>query len=519
MDKILTKKSIIKKTIQVGITTFFSRILGLTRVMFQGRYLGYGAMADAFTTAWKFPNSLRKIFAEGALSAAFVPIIVGIIKKKEIKEANSFMTLSFLMIEGFLILLCLTLFIFADFFIGITTPGFSTEQVRYVVPAFKILISFIIFVSSSALLAGALQASHHFFVPAFAPILINIVFISAFILGIYYHLPLEYVCYMILFGGLLSFALHLFTYFKLNFSFGSIDKQAFVNFKTLMVTFLPIVFAMSVVEINLFLDVSLASYLKTGSIAIIEYASRFMQIPLGVFSTAFATILLPHFSRISLYAPKRLSFYLLESAKLIFWVTIPATILLGFFSKEIFMTIFKFPENVSIEAGNVLIAFLTGLFFFSLHKILLNIYYSLRTTSAPTIVSIIGTVISYGLNLLLMQYFAAAGLALATSISFAVQVLMLAFFLHKKYQFKFYPTHFIRFLIRFLIQLAVVLPLFFGLYYLIINQFSKLSPWWSNLLLNSIFLWAWVGPLCLLVYLFLFFFKKYFGVKMYFLDK
>lgn len=324
---------------------------------------------------------------------------------------------------------------------------------------------------------------------------------------------------MILFGGLLQFLLHLIAYIKLNFSFAAIDKQAFTNFGKLMVTFLPIVFAMSVVEINLFLDVSLASYLKTGSIAIIDYASRFMQIPLGVFSTAFATILLPHFSRISLYAPKRLSFYLLESAKLIFWVTIPATILLSFFSKEIFTTIFGFPDQVSTEAGHVLIAFLTGLFFFSLHKILLNIYYSLRTTSAPTIVSIVGTVISFGMNLLLMHYFGAPGLALATSISFSVQVLLLAIFLHKKYNFKFYPTHFLQFLFKFLVQLAVVMPIFFGLYYLIISQISKFSGSWANFFLNKIGLWLWVGPLCLLVYIFLYFFKKYFGVKLYFLDK
>lgn len=519
---ILNKKSIIRKTIQVGGSTFVSRILGLIREVVLARYLPLGIISDAFFSAYKIPNSLRKIFAEGALSAAFIPIIVNLEKKGDRKQANSLMTLAFLVFEGFLIAFCIIIFFSAQYVVSFTTPGFSLEQIKLTVPMLKILIFFIVFLSSSSLLTGALQSVHHFFVPAFSPVLLNVVFICATMLGIWFNLPVTFLCYAILIGGLIQFLLHLFIYFKLKFSFEKIDKKTIENFRVLLKRFLPVLFSMSLMELMLFIDESLASYLPPGSISLIYYANRFMNIPLGVFATAFSTILFPHFSRISSYAPKRLSFYLYESTKFIFWITIPVTILMSFFAKKIFITLFlsdKFPMVKVLEAQYILIAFLIGLFFFSINKILTNIFYSLNDTFKPTIISVVCMLVNIILNFILMQYFKATGLAIAMSLSLGIlQTILLTYTLIRKYNFTIYPKYLINFILKYIFQLLIILIPFYLLFNLIERLIEKLPITFSNFFLNKIGLWVWAGPLCILFFIILYKFKKAFGIKLYFLE-
>lgn len=523
MNTILSKKSIIKKTIQVGGSTLISRALGFVRVALLARFLPFGIVSDSFLTAFKIPNSLRKIFAEGALSAAFIPTIVSIVKTDNKKEANSLISLAFLIFEGFLLIFCILVFFFSNNVVSFTTPGFSKEQIELTAPLLKILIFFILFLSSSSLLTGSLQAVNHFFVPAFAPVLLNIVFITALVLGLYYNLPIKFLCYAILIGGFLQFLLHIIMYLRLGFSFGKIDKQAWFNFKKVMIIFLPIFFSMSIMEINFFIDENLASYLPSGSISLIDYAWRFMGIPLGVFATALSTILLPHFANIKKYAPSRLSYYLLESTKLVIWVILPATILMSYFADKIFMTLFmskNFPISRMPEAQSIFIIFLSGLLFFSLNKILLNIYYSLSDSKIPMFVSIFATIMNYSLSKTLMPWFNAMGVAFATTISLGfIQTFLFFIFLFKKYKFTIYPKNLFTFIYRYLIQLTVVLVIFFITYFAISNLIKYYFPEvLAHFLIDKIGFWFWVGPLCALVFLILYFTKKMFGVKLYFLD-
>ncbi|PKN03440.1 murein biosynthesis integral membrane protein MurJ, partial [Candidatus Dependentiae bacterium HGW-Dependentiae-1] len=443
MSFALGKKSIIKKTIEVGVSTLLSRFLGIWREMLTVQFLGDKILLDAFTTAFKVPNSLRKIFAEGALSAAFIPTLVRMKKKGETEQINRLMTLSFLLIEGVLIALCLLMFWQTDWLLRIIAPGWfvggqeaaffgfpvpaawaglgtPVEQVAYAATYFRILIAFIIFLSSSSLLAGALQSVNHFIIPAFSPVLLNVVWVTGLLLGLYYHLPSESLCYFILFGGLLQFLLHLFVYYKLHFSFERVTEKTWDYFREIMNKFFPCLFSMSISEISLFIDTSFASYLPDGSMYLIYLANRFMGIPQGVFASAFSTILLPHFSRVNIYAPKRMSFYLLEVTKFVFWITIPAMILMSFFAGKIFQTLFlssKFTIDQVAEAKLILIAFLAGLFCLAMNKILLNMYYALHNTRIPAWVSIIGIAVNVVLNFLFVTRFHASGLALATTIS------------------------------------------------------------------------------------------------------
>src|SRR5579872_208309 len=206
MSELLHRKSIIQKTIQVGSSTIISRFFGVAREVLLGNYLGPGAAFDAFVTAFKIPNSLRKIFAEGALSASFVPTLVAMVRAEDRKHVNSFMTRSFLIIETILLGLCCLIFWKAAAVIRFIAPGWfvggqgatflwfclpaawvgqgeALPQVAFAVTFLRILISFILFVSSSALLAAALQSVNHFFVPAFSPIVLNIFFIAGTLIG------------------------------------------------------------------------------------------------------------------------------------------------------------------------------------------------------------------------------------------------------------------------------------------------------------------------------------------------
>jgi len=524
MNHLLDKKSIIKKTVEVGGSTLLSRGFGLIREILRARYLGTNAMADAFFVAFMIPNSLRKIFAEGALTAAFVPTIVSVVKHDDRKEANSLMTTTFLFFEGILALLCLVMFFNAETVIKLVASGFDQDKIIMTAKLFKILCTFILFVSSSALLAGSLQAVNHFLIPALGPVLLNIVFIGAISACLWFDWPVAYLCYAILFGGIANFILHLIAYFKFGFSFDEITPLAKSQLKSLITKFLPVMFSMSIMEINLFIDISFSSYLPDGSVSIINYANRFMGIPLGVFAVALSTILLPHFARVKMQEPEKLSFYLFEAAKLVMWVTIPVTIFMMAFSQEIFSTLFlsaKFPMEKILQAKLVLIAFLAGLFFFSLNKIILNIYYALHDTLTPMVISIVATLANLFLNRVFVFWLKAPGLAIATSISGALQTCLFIYFLHTMYQFDFHFKQAGHFISKFILQTTAMTALFASLYWLFkfLILFGLVNlPKTQEFLLYKFGLWLWVGPL--LVALLLVFFKtrKYFGLEMYFLD-
>lgn len=524
MNQLLDKKSIIKKTAEVGVTTLLSRAFGLLREVLRARYLGTNAMADAFVVAFMIPNSLRKIFAEGALTAAFVPTIVTIVKNDDRKEANALMTAAFLVFEGILALLCIIMYFNAELVIRLVAAGFSPEKIIITAKLFKILCTFIIFVSSSALLAGALQAVNHFLIPAFGPVLLNIVFIVAISACLWFDWPVEYLCYAILFGGVANFVLHLVAYFKYGFGFNHITQAAKGQLASLFTKFLPVMFSMSVMEINLFIDTSFSSYLPDGSVSIINYANRFMGIPLGVFAVAFSTILLPHFARVRIQEPEKLSFNLFEAAKLVMWVTVPVTIFMMLFSGQIFTTLFlssKFPMAKILEAKWVLVAFLAGLFCFSLNKILLNIYYVLHDTFTPMAISIVATLLNLFLNRIFVSWLKAPGLAIATSLSGLLQMVLFIYFLHTMYQFDFHVKQVWHFLVRFISQTAVMFSLF-GIAFLLLKyliwfslgSFAKTQAFF----LDQFGLWLWVGPLFLLMMVGFFKTRDRFGLELHFLD-
>lgn len=516
----LTKNKILKKTIEVGGSTLLSRFFGILREVLMVKYLGVSGLSDAFLTAYKIPNSLRKIFAEGALSAAFIPTVVTTLKHDP-KAVAGLMSLSFLVFEGMVLAICAFIMIYAHQVIHFIAPGFSEEQLAAAVPMLHILMPFILFISSSALLGGALHAIGHFFIPAIAPVIINIIFIMGICISLFFNLPVTYLCWFIVFAGFVHFILHIIMYFKYQFSFGPISRKDITIFTTIMGKFLLCLPSISLMEIALFIDTSFASLLKPGSISLIFYANRFVGIPLGVFAVAFSTILLPHFSRVHISNPRRLHFYLLESSKFIFWVTVPVALLMTFFSEEIFSTIFlskKFTLAQVQEAGSVLRAFLMGLFFFSLNKILLNIFYAMHAAWIPACVALGATIINVILNMLFINQFQATGLAIATTLSSMVQTILFLIVLYKKYNFRIYLVPFLQFALQYSAQLTVFGAAFWICYNGIIKIITLLlSPTFSLFFITKIGLWLWVGPLSILFLALLYISRSLCNIQLHFL--
>ncbi len=336
-----------------------------------------------------------------------------------------------------------------------------------------------------------------------------------------FKLDVSYLAFFIMAGGLANLIMQIITYFKLNFSFELPDRAAFKEFTKIMLKFLPCIISMSIIEINLIIDARMASYLPAGSVSMLNYAFAFTRIAIGVFAVAFSNVLLPYFSRVTSYAPKRLGFYIFEATKLTFWITIPIAIVMCFFSQKIFYTLFfceKFGYDKTVEAGLLLVAFLLGLFFFSLNKILLSVYYSLHHTLLPTIISIIGATSNLALNVMLMPYLKAFGLALSTSIAAGIQTILFLIVLNKKFNINFYGARFLDFVSKASIQLGLfaisVISIYSFLNYIITIYFIR----YAQLLLNGYLLWAWVAPIIITLFWLLYKTRKFFKIKLYFLD-
>lgn len=480
----LDKKSIIKKTLQVGAATFLSRSIAIAREILQIKFFGVGALSDAFIVAFRIPNLFRHVFAEGALSASFIPVFVKAIKEGKREEAQGLMTALCGLIQTFIFAMYAVVLLKADWVVACMAPGFSPEQSAYTQLFLKILFPFLAFVSASALLGGALNAVNHFFVPALGPALWNMTYVMSLVLCLWLKLTPTYLCVGVLLGGIVQFCMNMFMYRRKNLSFSAITASSKNLFKQVMTKFFPCLLGVSILEINLIVSGIVASFLPKGSVSILYYASRFMNIPLGVFGVALSNILLPHFSRVVLYAPKRFNFYLLEVAKLVTWVIVPVALVLSFVSEQLFSMIFFLAKKISVEqivqARWILVIYSVGLVFFCFNKILLSLFYSLKDTRSTTIASGVGAAINGIGDVISLYYGNIYGIAASAVLAGLGSSLISCYFLWKRHGVHFYLSRYARFFSSFFMQLiscsTMFLIVFYSITYLV--SFSSGFAYW-----------------------------------------
>jgi len=424
-------KAIFRSAAIVSLSIFVSRVLGLVRDVVIASTFGAGALTDVFFVAFRVPNLLRRIFAEGAFSSAFVPAFTKKVTTS-FKEAVRFAGQFFTLLTALLILTVVLGELFAPYIIKVLAPGFEGSSFHLAVRLLRELFPYIFFVSLVAFFGGILNSLNHFFAPAFSTALFNLaIIVSALLLS--KELSIESLSVGVLVGGALQLLLQVLFLKRLNFPIKPLFSISAEVIRVLKNT-IPGIFGFAVRQISMLIDTVIASFLTAGTISYLYYANRFVQLPLGMFAIGLTQVLLPRFSR---RGRRELFKELLDGITLCSAVVAPSAVGLIFFGKPILDAIFnhgRFTEADLAATYLVLIGYCFGLLFFSLEKIVTNAFYSLEEYKLPVIVS--GATLAFNLIIDLILCFplglGALGLALGTSLTSLLNLSILTHLISKR---------------------------------------------------------------------------------------
>ncbi|MFW5454894.1 murein biosynthesis integral membrane protein MurJ [Thioalkalivibrio sulfidiphilus] len=423
---------LLKSTAVVSAMTLISRLFGYLRDMVLAISFGATGSTDAFFVAFRIPNFLRRLFAEGAFSQAFVPVFA------EYKEQRGREALKDLL-DHTAGALTLILFIVtaigmlaAPLLILVFAPGFAGEDNgRQVLAADMLRITFpyLLFISLTAMAGGILNSVGRFAVPAFTPVFLNLSMIAAALWGApYFEEPVKALAWGVFVAG----AAQLLFQFPFLARQGLLPrprfKKAHEGVKKITRLMLPAIFGSSVVQINLLVDTLIASFLVAGSISWLYFSDRFVELPLALFGIAIATVILPRLSREhAAKTPEAFNNTLDWALKLTLVVAVPAMLGLIFLAGPILASLIQYREFTAFDttmAAMSLMAYAAGLPAFMLIKILAPGYYSRQDTRTPVKIGIIAMLANMGLNVAIVVPWVMldlpgphAGLALATGLS------------------------------------------------------------------------------------------------------
>ena len=416
----------------VGGATLLSRILGFARDLIVAFGLGAGPVADACFVAFRLPNLLRRLFAEGSLTMAFVPVFTRIVGEKGREEgfvvARS-VQVWLLLILGVLVGL---VFLWATPLTLLIAPGFAgnPELLAFTADLVRICFPYILFISGVALCMGILNSLDHFLAPALAPCVLNLVLISGALSALVLNLDVPTaLAWSVLAAGFGQWLLQQPFLRRQGFSWPgkvALGHQGVRRIGRLMG---PTVFGAAVYQVNILLGTMLASFLPLGSISYLYYADRLVQFPLGIFGVAVSTAALPSLSSLAGKDGNREFHATLSSAlRLTLFISLPAAAGLAALSDPIVDVLFgrgAFTAEAVHATGLALFAYAAGLPAFSCVRSLVSAFYALEDTRTPVKVAVVCLVLNVGLGFGLMQMMAHVGLALATTLSSWVNVLLL----------------------------------------------------------------------------------------------
>ena len=471
------KERLLKSTLVVGLMTTLSRILGLIRDIIIGAMFGPGAGVDAFIVAFRIPNFLRRVFAEGGFSQAFVPVLSEYRERRSQAEVNALVDHTAAVLGT---CLCVTTFVgvlAAPLLIMIFAPGFSGDMEKQALATQMLRITFpyILFISLIAMAGGILNTYRRFAVPAFTPVLLNLSLIGC-ALWLTPYFPPEQRVIALAWGVFIAGVAQLLFQFPFLLKLRLLplprfnrDREGVGRIITLMI---PTLFAASVTQVNLLVDTMIASFLETGSISWLYFSDRLVEFPLGVFGIALATVILPnlaaeHTGRDKTAFNKTLDWAL----RWVFLVAIPASAGLMLLGEPLLTALFQYNEFSQHDvrmAGRSLVMYAIGLPAFILIKVLSSGFFSKQDTKTPVKVAVVAMLANIILNLLLVFPLAHAGLALATSLSACLNAALLYRILRKEKGFDTGPG-WSAYLARIILALGVMA---LGLAYFIPDQVS-----------------------------------------------
>ncbi len=423
--------SLLRSTAVVSAMTTLSRILGLVRDMVFARMFGAEAGTDAFFIAFKIPNFLRRLFAEGAFSQAFVPVLTEYKSQREQDEVSELIRHTAGTLAGVLFVISVLAVLAAPILTMLFAPGFIDEPERFTLTTDMLRITFpyLLFISLTALMGSVLNCYGRFAVPAFTPVLLNVVLISvALWVAPNFERPVVALAWGVFVAGVAQLLFQLPFVLRLGLLRWPRWGWRESGVRRIGKLMLPAIFGSSVAQVNLLFDTIIASFLVAGSVSWLYYSDRLVEFPLGVLGIALATVILPSLSQKHANAdPAAFSRTLDWALRWVLLIGAPAMLGLALLAGPLLITLFNYGEfdGHDVEMSRLsLVAYSVGLLGFISIKVLAPGYYARQDTRTPVRIGIIAMLANMGLNLLFvlpMVWLDMAGphsgLALATSCS------------------------------------------------------------------------------------------------------
>ncbi|MFN2288401.1 MAG: murein biosynthesis integral membrane protein MurJ [Chromatocurvus sp.] len=429
---------LLRSSAVVGSMTMLSRILGLVRDVVLAAFIGASANADAFFVAFKIPNFLRRLFAEGAFAQAFVPVLSDYREEGGQAAVRELIDRVAGVLGSALVVLTALTILAAPVVAAVFAPGFMRDPEKFALTANLIRVTFpyLLLISMTGLCGAILNSYGRFAVPAFTPVLLNLSLIGAATFAAPgFSEPAFALAWGVAFAGLIQLLFQLPFLYRLDLVPRPRWGLRHPGVRRILWLMVPALFGVSVSQINLLLDTVLASFLPTGSVSWLYYSDRLTELPLGVFGIAIATVILPSLSADQSAArPARFAQTLDWAVRGVLLIAVPATVALVMLAEPILVTLFQYgalsPHDVSMAAYS-LRAYALGLCAYMLIKVLAPGFYARKDMMTPVSIGIRAMLANMVLNfafvlpLLFYANLGHVGLALATSVAAYLNAVLL----------------------------------------------------------------------------------------------
>ncbi|WP_447554105.1 murein biosynthesis integral membrane protein MurJ [Vreelandella sp. EE22] len=442
----VAKRGLMRSGLVVSAMTMLSRVMGLVRDVVVAMLLGAGNGADAFFVAFKIPNFLRRLFAEGAFNQAFVPVLSEYSTQRSREEIRELLNAVAGSLTALLALITALAMLAAPWLIWVFAPGFGRDPEKLALTADMLRLTFpyLLLISLTAFSGSVLNTWNRFAVPAFTPVLLNLSLIGAalFLMPLMEE-PAMALAWGVLVAGCAQLAFQVPFLYRLGLLPTPWPNFAHDGVKRILKLMAPALFGVSVSQINLLLDTVLASLLAAGSVSWLYYSDRLVELPLGVFGVAIGTVILPALSkRHAEKSSEHFAMMLDWSLRVVLLLGVPAALALVVLAEPFLITLFHYgamTDNDIQMAAMSLRAYAVGLVAFMLIKVLAPGFFARQDTRTPVKVGIFAMVANMVFNLILIWPLAHAGLALATSLSAFLNAGLLGYLLYREKVLVFQP--------------------------------------------------------------------------------
>ncbi|AYF33946.1 murein biosynthesis integral membrane protein MurJ [Vreelandella alkaliphila] len=440
------RRGLMRSGLVVSAMTMLSRVMGLVRDVVVATFLGAGNGSDAFFVAFKIPNFLRRLFAEGAFNQAFVPVLSEYSTQRSKQEIRELLNAVAGSLTAILALITALAMLGAPWLVWVFAPGFGRDPEKLAMTADMLRLTFpyLLLISLTAFSGSVLNTWNRFAVPAFTPVLLNMSLIGAALLLMpLMEEPAMALAWGVLIAGAAQLAFQVPFLLRLGLLPTPWPNFAHEGVKRILKLMAPALFGVSVSQINLLLDTVLASLLTAGSVSWLYYSDRLVELPLGVFGVAIGTIILPALSkRHAEQSTEHFSAMLDWAIRVVLLLGVPAALALAVLAEPFLITLFHYGAMTDTDiqmAAMSLRAYAFGLVAFMLIKVLAPGFFARQDTKTPVKVGIIAMVANMVFNLLLIWPLAHAGLALATALSAFLNAGLLGYLLYRQKVLVFQP--------------------------------------------------------------------------------